>query len=360
MIILMKRIFTLVSLSAGLVLFLAPFNTYERKYVNQEFVFISAHMEKASDLYTLMDSQVNSFPDLKELLLSRSHWFKNISYSDIAELNEQTKQRPNPYGLLALSTQQNRWKREGTNLSPDKWRKMSIELFGFSNNHISFEWRSLVFEVTIKMNDQFANIPIPGLEKYRKLTGALLFVTALINYLTLIIKPQGIPVGRPGIIMLWDVIVVLFNLVFIHAAIDLLFHKIFNCLPYWDFYLHFMGAFINLAGIPAVSLFISLTASQSIQVTEEEIISKGLFRKKTMAWKSIISIKLSDYYSVKQVQGMTAPKHLTQVLVIQGDQNSLTIMDPPLRSSKQAIMQALENHAPSYLKEKINELAIKW
>lgn len=357
---LLKRIAVLICIPAGLVLLIGPLNTFQHKYVEQEFVFISAHVKDTRDVFTLKDNQLESYPELRKILEERSWWFKNINPREAALLKDESRIQGNPYTLLAIRTQQNIWRREATRLPPDEWRRMTRELFGTQDDTIRFAFHGLFFESAIKLSGQFTDIEVPGLDAARKVTGGVLMAAALFLYTPLRRKQKGIPVGRPGVIFLWDMLVILVALIFSHAAIDLVFMKLFETQPYWDFYLHFMGVFFTLAAIPCVSLFISLTAAQSIQVNDDGIISRGLFMKTIMAWTSIRSIELKDYYSPKQVGGMIAPKHLTQVMTLEGADGSLSIMEPPLTSSKQAIITALSAHAPQHLRNRLQEISREW
>jgi len=69
---------------------------------------------------------------------------------------------------------------------------------------------------------------------------------------------------------------------------------------------------------------------------------------------------VSEIYSVKRAGGITAPRQLMKIMRLEGETSSITLMEPPLKSTKKRILDALLIHAPEKWKEIIEEQGKVW
>ena len=125
-------------------------------------------------------------------------------------------------------------------------------------------------------------------------------------------------------------------------------------------FIQFMGVFWVFIGIPAAALFISASAAQAVTINEKGVSLDGLFSKIFVSWDDLKEIEVSEIYSVKKAGGMTAPKQLMKIMRIDGETTAITLMEPPLKSTKKRILDALLTYAPEKWKEIIEEQGKAW
>jgi len=206
----------------------------------------------------------------------------------------------------------------------------------------------------------FVNEPVPGLASGRKIAGAVFLVAGLLLMTGLYMKKPGIMIAKIWTILLWDIIVVIFSLYFVYGALDLLFMKIFGTGMATEEFIQFMGLFWVVVAIPGLVLFISVSAAQAVIVNEKGISLDGLFSKKTVSWDELKRIEVSELYGVKDAAETVAPASLLKILFIEGETLSITLMEPPLKSTKKRILEALLSYAPAQWEEVIKEQGKVW
>ncbi|MBW2622965.1 MAG: hypothetical protein JRD68_08665, partial [Deltaproteobacteria bacterium] len=100
--------------------------------------------------------------------------------------------------------------------------------------------------------------------------------------------------------------------------------------------------------------------AQAVTINEKGIYLDGLFSKVFVSWDDLKDIEVSEIHSVKKVGGITAPKQLMKIMRFDGETSSITLMEPPLKSTKKRILDALLTHAPEKWKEIIEEQGKVW
>ena len=155
-------------------------------------------------------------------------------------------------------------------------------------------------------------------------------------------------------------IVMSVSVFFLYGAIDLLFVKLFETGMGTEEFIQFMGVFWVFLGIPAAALFIGASAAQAVTINEKGVSLDGLFSKRFVSWDDLKDIEVSEMYTVKKAGAITAPKQLMKILRLDGETSSITLMEPPLKSTKKRILDALSTHAPEKWKEIIEEQGKVW
>ncbi len=162
--------------------------------------------------------------------------------------------------------------------------------------------------------------------------------------------------------IIWDILIMTIAIFFASAFFDgMLVHYFQTPSVYGDAKMAlFMGIFwITLANL-IMALFTTATAVQTVWITQKGITVKGLFGRKYIAWSDMKNIQLSDYFMARKVYGFYAPRKVMKVLNIQGDVSTLRIMEPPLASTKEEILDMLMLYAPDALKKTIFDLSKEW
>lgn len=348
--IVIKRCLVYILIPAGIVLLFAPLNTYRREFVKQYYVYLTAEYadsEASPDSYMviLTREELDPFPRLQEIMDERAAWFdgKRSEYSD-----------------LAVRTSQRVWQREPADIAVDEWRSFTGSLLNSSAERVSFGYRGLLFDGQVRYDEAYINHEIPGLDMGRRITGALFFLAGALLLTGLYRAKKSIQVARPGVIALWDIIVIVFCGFFMHAVLEFGFVELLGTEPFWDDYFHLMGTFFVLVTIPILSLYISATAAQSLTITQEGITSSGLFKRKFLPWSDLQAVSAPDIYSARLIGQAVAPRQVTRVLRLVGEDEGITIMEPPLKSTKRLISGELIDKAPLKWKQLIREATDGW
>ena len=401
MLLFIKRLIVLILIPAGLVLFFAPLHTFRDAYLEKDFVFLIAEPVSSEDkdvktLPLLAREQLKPYSQILTTVLARKERVETYRPSPRAaddipgleslgntlsqmggvspeegerykkELARQQKRIHNSKAemrkirLTGLSYLQKQWETEATAISVEEWERMKGAFLFSDNNQTSFLFENTLFRGVVRHDYGHVKAPIPGLALGRKIAGAASLIMGLLLMMSLYLKKQGIMIAKTWSVLLWDIIVICFSVFFLYGAIDLLFMKLFKTGMGTEEFIQFMGVFWVFLGIPALALFISASAAQAVTINEKGIYLNGLFSKKCISWDDLKDIEVSEIHSVKKAGGIIAPRQLMKIMRLEGETSSITLMEPPLKSTKKRILDALFTHAPEKWKAIIKEQGKVW
>jgi len=346
----LKRCLVYILIPAGIVLLFAPLNTHRREFVKQHYVYLTAEYADSgtsvgSSRVVLTREKLENFPRLREIMDEHAWWFDG---------------QRSKYHDMAVRTSQLVWQREPADIGVDEWRSFTERLLNSSAEQVSFIYRGLLFNGQIRYDEAYVSQEIPRLDTGRRIAGALFLLAGILLLTGLYQAKKGILVARPGVIALWDFIVMVFCVIFMHAVLEFGFVQLLSIEPFWDNYFHLMGTFFVLVSVPLLSLYISATAAQSLTISQEGIASSGLFKRKFLPWSDLQAVSAPNIYSAKPIGQVVAPRQLTQVLRLEGELEAITIMEPPLKSTKRLISEELVDKAPLKWKQQIREATENW
>jgi len=401
MLIFIKRLIVLILIPAGLVLLFIPLDTSRRTYMEKDFVFLiagfaSPEERKLDNIPQLTREQLEPYSHILNAILERKEHVETYRPSpkvadDILgleslgnklsqmdgvspeegerykkELAQQQKRIHNSKAkmrkirLTGFSYLQKQWETEATAISIEEWEQMKKSLSFSDNDQTFFLFENTLFQGIVRYDGNYVNLPVPGLAQGRKIGGALFLIIGLLLMEGLYRKKQGIMIAKMWGVLLWDIIVICISVFFLYGALDLLFMKLFETGMVTEEFIQFMGVFWVFFAIPAVSLFIAATAAQAVTINERGIYLDGLFSKIFVSWDDLKDIDVSEIHSVKRAGGIIAPKQLMKIMCLKGETSSITLMEPPLKSTKKRILDALLTHAPEKWKEIIEEKGKAW
>ena len=401
MLIFIKRLIVLILIPAGLVLLFIPLDTSRRTYMEKDFVFLiagfaSPEERKLDNIPQLTREQLEPYSHILNAILERKEHVETYRPSpkvadDILgleslgnklsqmdgvspeegerykkELAQQQKRIHNSKAkmrkirLTGFSYLQKQWETEATAISIEEWEQMKKSLSFSDNDQTFFLFENTLFQGIVRYDGNYVNLPVPGLAQGRKIGGALFLIIGLLLMEGLYRKKQGIMIAKMWGVLLWDIIVICISVFFLYGALDLLFMKLFETGMVTEEFIQFMGVFWVFFAIPAISLFIAATAAQAVTINERGIYLDGLFSKIFVSWDDLKDIDVSEIHSVKRAGGIIAPKQLMKIMCLKGETSSITLMEPPLKSTKKRILDALLTHAPEKWKEIIEEKGKAW
>ena len=401
MLIFIKRLIVLILIPAGLVLLFAPLHTFRDTYLEKDFVFLIAEPVSPEDKNVeirplLTREQLETYPQILATVLARKERVETyrsppraadniLSLESLGnklsqmdgvspeegekykkELVRQQKRIHNSKARMrktrftGFSYRQKEWETEPTAISAEEWEEMKGALSLSDNNQAFFLFENTLFRGVVRYDYRRVNLPVPGLALGRKLAGAASLIMGLLLMMGLYLKKQGIMIAKTWSVLLWDIILICISVFFFYGAIDLLFMKLFQTGMGTEEFIQFMGVFWVFVVIPVMALFISASAAQAVTINETGIYLNGFFSKKFVSWDDLKDIEVSEIYSVKKAGEITAPKQLMKVMRLEGETSSITLMEPPLKSTKKCILDALLTHAPEKWKEVIEEQGKVW
>ncbi len=140
-------------------------------------------------------------------------------------------------------------------------------------------------------------VPVEGLAVGMKVCGGIALVVGVALATGMYSRKGGIMIASPAIAALYDGIGVLANLFFMFGAVDLALVEWLGVVPAMDEdFVHVMGAFWVVVGIPILALFITAISSQTVWVTAEGVSSGGLFGQQFVAWADVRDIRVQIFY----------------------------------------------------------------
>ncbi len=401
MLIFIKRLLALVLIPAGLVLLFAPLHTSRETYMEKNFVFLVADLISPEDknletLPLLTREQLEPYSQILTTVLSRKESVDTYRPSsevaddlpgleslanqlaqmdgvspeqgekykkDLAQYQKRihnSKAESRKIRLTGFSYLQKQWETQATDISAEEWERMRETLSFSDQDRTIFLFENTLFRGVVKYDCSQVNLQIPGLYLGRKIVGVAFLITGLLLMTSLYLKKQGIMIAKTWNILLWDIIVISLNTFFVYGALDLLFMKLFETRMVTEEFLQFMGVFWVFLGTPAVALFIAASAAQAVTINEDGVYLDGLFSKVFVYWNDLKSIEVTELYTAKKAGEIVAPKQLMKIMQLDSETSSITLMEPPLKSTKKRILDALLAHAPEKWKETIREQGKAW
>ena len=399
--ILLKRLMVLLFFPAGLVLLVTPLPTHHRGYVEQDYVFISAsplsaktnpdnkvpliaqetlrpypHIHRtvenrAKDLATFPGSieETGDSLGLDELGKTISE-MEGVSAEDaerhrkiLAESTEMFRrgeEEARKVQRTILAARQDSWKHEPTNIPAGEWQEMVSDLLASGEGEAAFIFNGSLYQGFVRYDSAYVSQPIPGLDTGRRIAGGVFLLIGIWLITGLYRKKTGIMIAKRWGIVLWDVICVCVSGFFLYGAIDFALVKVFDTPTATEEFLQLMGVFWVFLAIPVLSLFISATAAQAVKIDGNGIRLDGLFTKRFLPWEELRGIAVTELRSVKRAGGFTASKRMMKIMRLTGESSSITLMEPPLKSTKKCILEALADNAPEKWKGIIEAEGKTW
>ena len=130
--------------------------------------------------------------------------------------------------------------------------------------------------------------------------------------------------------------------------------------PRLDGGLQFVGTLGVLAGIPIMAFVLTLISSQSLCVTEEGVVSFGLFGRQKMGWNQLKEVKVTSQRIPTVKEGVPLSREFQKTLVLVGSEGSILVSEPPQDETKSEIVEALLKHCPDSWKDALSEKTAEW
>lgn len=171
----------------------------------------------------------------------------------------------------------------------------------------------------------------------------------------------GIRVGRRSAIVIWDVIIIAVGVPFSLWFLDMVYAHVFQTAPEWKEDITWgMGFFMVVLANPALAFVTTALSLQTLWITRESIVQKGLFGSSSVAWADLEGIAVAHAFTPRKAGGVLAPHRAMKMLVIHGGGSTLRILEPPYASTKKLILETLAEQAPDEWKERIATAGKEW
>ena len=385
-----KRLIAWILIPAGLVLMFLPLKTCRRTYLEQEFVFLTAGPAAAEDnilsrFMELTRERLRPYPNVLDVILERKKEADNYSsFSRISDealsfessdtkdsqidkdLNRRRKSIADTENEIdkirqtGFAAKQELWDMEPTDIPLGEWEQMKKSLLPPGSGEKSFVFENTLFRGVMRHGSGYVKIPVAGLARGRVMAGVVFILAGLILLAGVYRKKQGIMIAKRWSVLIWDVITISVSVFFIYGAMDLVFMKLFGTQMQTEEFLQFMGVFWVVAAIPLVALFISASSAQAVTINEKGVYLDGLKAKRFIPWNELQDITVSEINSIKKVGGINAPKQVMKIMRISGADTSITLMEPPLKTTKKRILEAMLAYAPQEWKQIIEREGKAW
>lgn len=381
MLTLLKRLLAYVLIPLGLILLLLPLNTHREEEAMVPFVTVA------------IDETLSSPDQVSEILPDLSNPEDDAAIQSLIE--ELAKMQPgsttspteiNPYGYPLVTDQDLQSYpalgrelalvneiadlRQVDRVSPtplelvplEEWQEFSGWIASLGDE-TRFQYGNRIYRGWVEEHAVLVDVQIRELRMVRTFLGAFLLIAGILAMRGLYVSAsEGVQVGKRSAMVLWDSIAIFLGTIFGWFLVDaLLTTKLGTVGKFGDEQRSlFMGIFWFGVGCPILALFTTATARQSVLIDEAGISVNSLSGRKSLAWSQVKKIKVQDLHSIRRVADTFAPRKLGKVLVIQGKDQSLRIMEPPYPSTKQEILDLMTAHAPNKQKKAIKDLSDQW
>ena len=121
-----------------------------------------------------------------------------------------------------------------------------------------------------------------------------------------------------------------------------------------------MGIFWVVLVYPVLAFITTAVSLQTLRVTCDTIVLKGLFGTAAVAWPEVESIHVSQACSPRKVGGLHAPHRVMKILETSAGASTLRVLEPPYASTKKKIIAALMEHVPEKIKPGIVAMSKEW
>ena len=183
----------------------------------------------------------------------------------------------------------------------------------------SFQFGRYVFKGWVETVPTIVPMEIKHLRTGARVVGGLFLVLGLLFLKGCYARPSsgGIYIGKRSAILIWDVIIVVVQVVFALWLLDTIFAQVFNTAPDWDETItRGMGFFMMMLANPVLAFITTAMSLQILIITSETIGLKGLFGLTTVDWSAVEGFHVSQVFSPRKLGGMWAPKRVMKMLRI--------------------------------------------
>lgn len=375
----LKRWLAYILVPMGLVLLFVPLSTHRMGMAERDFLFLenSADLlgvEKpagaesppaASDSFEEKLKQMNERRQKRALEEARAaevvnpHGYPRIRPEDLA---------PYPALLDAVGTLQRIWAGIPSRLNRQdevpigEWNAFR-EAAGLSEEEQAFQYGRYIFKGHVKAESISVPMEVKHLRAGCKVAGALFLLLGFGVLCGSYARPpdSGIRVGRRSAIIIWDVAIILVGLVFAWWFVEFVLAKGFQTATEWgeDFVVG-MGVFWVVLANPMLALITTAMSSQTLWITRDAMVQKGLFGSSSVRWAELEGIAVAHAFTPRKAGGVPAPHRVMKILQIHGGGCTLRVLEPPYASTKKLILETLAEHAPDEWKERIATVAKEW
>lgn len=375
----LKRWMAYFLLPAGLVLLFVPVCTHRMGEAERECFFL----ENSADLLAVeKPAAAESLPaesasledklkqanerrrqkaqeDSRAAEVVNSYGYPRIQPEDLA-----------PYPALsdAVRTLQHIWAYTPSRLNRqdavplEEWNAFR-EAVGIADEDQAFQYEHYIFRGHVKKESVFGPIEVKNLRTGCHVTGVLFLILGLAALCGSYASPPGagIRVGRRSAIIIWDVCIMGVGTVFTWWFVEFVLAKVFQTATEWGEDLTVgMGLFWVVLAKPVLALITTEMSFQTLSITRDTLLLKGLFGSSTVTWAELEGIAVTHAFSPRKVGGVLASHRVMKMLTIHGGGSTLRILEPPYASTKKLILETLAKNAPEAWQERIATAGKEW
>ncbi len=379
----LKRWLLYLLVPMGLVLLFFPLNTHRLKDTEKNFVFLKISetlvaKDKESEVkpkFMMIDTSGEKTMEglqkelqkmqklfLEETTIVNTYGYPVLHSNDLIPYPNVQSEVEDMMQMIALPNNEYTRLKRLKNVSVEEWNRFKKSFFSNVDTG-AFQYGNRIFKGYIKSSHVSVEVEIGHLKLLSKMMGILfLFLSFFLFRGLYVIPSKGIQIGKRRIMILWDILIIVITIFFTSAFFDGMLVHYFQTTPVLgDAKMAlFMGTFWVILANPIMALFTTATAMQVIWITQRDITVKGLFGQKIIAWSDVENIEISNYFMARKVYGFYASRKVMKVLNIQSDVSTIRIMEPPLASIKEEILDRLILYAPDTLKKTISDLSGEW
>lgn len=365
-------------LPSGLVLLFIPVCTHRMGLAGRDFLFL----ENSADLLAAeKPAAVESPPAESDALEKKLKWVnerrrqKALEVSRAAEVvNPHGYPRIQPEDLApypalsdAVGTLQRIWSHiprlnRQDAVPIEEWIAFR-KAVGIADEDPAFQYGRHVFRGHVKTDNVSVPIEVKGLRTGCNVTGVLFLLLGLAALCGSYVSPPGagIRVGRRSAIVIWDVCIMGVGTVFTWWFVEFVLAKGFQTATEWgeDFTVG-MGLFWVVLANPVLALITTEMSFQTLSITRDTLLLKGLFGSSTVTWAELEGIAVAPAFTPRKVGGAPAPHRVMKMLKIHGGGSALCILEPPYASTKKLILETLAKNAPEAWQERIATVSKEW
>jgi len=380
MVVLLKRWIVYLLVPAGLVLLFVPLSTRRAEWNDQDFVFLEitetlatqtpekskppvtgyASMESLTTMLQTMQETMSA-ADSKVPTITNSYGYVLLLEQDLASYPALLKELNDRSRKPGLVREIRIYEKRLDNVPIAEWIAFKKTLPDDADEAV-FQYGNTLFKAHIESNSVPVMAEVEHLKMACKVTGGLFLFLSIFAFHGMYAPPSdGIHIGRRSGIILWDIVILLVGTLFTWIFLEFMLVKYAHTDSEWvDEMVSGISVLWVLFANPMMALITTATALQTLIITRKEIVRKGLFGCRVVAWSDVESIHLSSLSSPRKVGGILATRKVMKTLIIDAGTTTLRLMEPPFASTKIEILNTLTQVAPDALKETIQGLAKEW
>lgn len=375
----LKRSLAYLLVPVGFVLLLFPLSTHRMGEAERDFLFL----ENSVDLLAVEKPAGAASPPAEADSLEEKIKWMNERRQKRAQEEARAAEVVNPHGyprirpedlapypalLDAVGTLQRIWAGIPSRFNRQdavpvgEWNAFR-EAAGLSEEDGAFQYGRYIFKGRVKAESVAVPMEVTHLRAGCKVAGVLFLLVGLGALCGSYTRPagSGIQVGRRSAVIIWDVAIILVGLVFAWWFVEFVLAKGFRTATEWgeDFAVG-MGIFWVVLANPVLALITSAMSAQTLWITGEAVVQKGLFGSSCVRWAELEGIAVARALTPRKAGGVPAPHRVMKVLQIHGGGSTLRVLEPPYASTKKLILETLAKHAPAQWQERIADVAKEW